>query len=106
MCRGFLGVLLSVLLAPALFDTGAATAQYFKQIEPTEKHIQGFMAAYDIFYLFLNETKVQAPDKSGFLQKNSKRNSFYFRNAILSILEKPNGTAVFSPVSRLVSSGW
>jgi hypothetical protein len=34
-----------------------------------------------IFYLFLNETKVQAPDKSGFLKKIHKRNSFYFRKA-------------------------
>jgi hypothetical protein len=46
-CRGFLGVLFSALLALALFDTGAAAAQEVKQIKLTEKHIQGFMAAYD-----------------------------------------------------------
>src|SRR6266550_6852188 len=45
--RGFLGGLFSALLALALFDTGAAAAQVLKQIKPTEKHIQGFMAAYD-----------------------------------------------------------
>jgi hypothetical protein len=45
--RGFLGGLLSALLALALFDTGAAAAQEVKQIKLTEKHIQGFMAAYD-----------------------------------------------------------
>jgi hypothetical protein len=43
--RGFLGVLFSALLALALFDPGAATAQEAKQIKLTEKHIQGFMAA-------------------------------------------------------------
>ena len=45
--RGFLGVLFSALLALALFDPGAATAQELKQVKLTEKHIQGFMAAYD-----------------------------------------------------------
>ena len=45
--RGFLGVLFSALLALALFDNGAATAQEVKQIKLTEKHIQGFMAAYE-----------------------------------------------------------
>ena len=43
--RGFLGALFSALLALALFDPGAATAQEAKQIKLTEKHIQGFMAA-------------------------------------------------------------
>jgi hypothetical protein len=43
--RGSLGVLFSALLALALFDPGAATAQEVKQIKLTEKHIQGFMAA-------------------------------------------------------------
>ena len=47
-CRGFLGALFSALLALALFDHGAATAQEaVKQIKLTEKHIQGFMAAYE-----------------------------------------------------------
>jgi hypothetical protein len=45
--RRFLGGLFSALLALALFDNGAATAQEVKQIKLTEKHIQGFMAAYD-----------------------------------------------------------
>ena len=50
---GFLGVLFSALLALALFDPGAATAQEVKQIKLTEKHIQGFMAAYkDIARLY------------------------------------------------------
>jgi hypothetical protein len=43
--RGLLGALFSALLALALFDPGAATAQEAKQIKLTEKHIQGFMAA-------------------------------------------------------------
>src|SRR5262249_756909 len=45
--RGFLGGLFSALLALALFDTGAAAPQQVKQIKLTDKHIQGFMAAYD-----------------------------------------------------------
>src|SRR5438552_17034616 len=47
ICRGFLGALFSALLALALFDPGAAIAQEVKQIKLTEKHIQGFMAAYE-----------------------------------------------------------
>ena len=49
--RGFLGTLFSALLALALFDHGAATAQQppqmeqVKQIKLTEKHIQGFIGA-------------------------------------------------------------
>jgi hypothetical protein len=45
--RGFLGLWFSALLALALFGPGAATAQEVKQIKLTEKHIQGFMAAYE-----------------------------------------------------------
>jgi hypothetical protein len=45
--RAFLGALFSALLALVLFDPGAATAQEAKQIKLTEKHIQGFMAAYE-----------------------------------------------------------
>ena len=45
--RGFLAVSFSVLLALALFDAGAATAQEGKQIKLTEKHIQSFMGAYN-----------------------------------------------------------
>jgi len=43
--RGFLGVLFSALLALALFDPDAVTAQEVKQIKLIEKHIQGLMAA-------------------------------------------------------------
>jgi hypothetical protein len=43
--RGFLGVLFSALLALALFNPSAATAQEVKQIKLTEKHIQGLMTA-------------------------------------------------------------
>jgi hypothetical protein len=45
--RGSLGLLFSALLALALFDPSAATAQEVKQIKLTDKHIQGFMAAYE-----------------------------------------------------------
>jgi hypothetical protein len=45
--RGSLGLLFSALLALALFDPGAAPAQEVKQIKLTDKHMQGFMAAYE-----------------------------------------------------------
>jgi len=58
--RGLLGALFSALLALALFDPGAATAQEAKQIKLTEKHIQGFMAASkDMGKLYQNAN----PDK-------------------------------------------
>jgi hypothetical protein len=44
---GFLGLWFSALLALALFVPDAATAQEVKQIKLTDKHIQGFMAAYE-----------------------------------------------------------
>jgi hypothetical protein len=44
--RDFLSALFSALLALALFDPSAATAQEGKQIKLTEKHIQSFMGAY------------------------------------------------------------
>jgi hypothetical protein len=40
-------MLFSALLPLALLDAGAAIAQEFKQVKLTEKHVQGFMAAYD-----------------------------------------------------------
>ena len=43
--REFQSVLFSALLAFALFDSEAASAQEVKQIKLTEKHIQGFLAA-------------------------------------------------------------
>jgi hypothetical protein len=43
--RGFLGALFSALLALALFDSGAATAQEVKQIKLTEKQIESLLAA-------------------------------------------------------------
>jgi len=42
--RGFQSALFSALLAFALFDSGAASAQETKQIKLTEKYILGFMA--------------------------------------------------------------
>jgi len=39
--------LFSALLAFALFDPGAVTAQEVKQIKLTEKHIQSFIAAHE-----------------------------------------------------------
>src|SRR5258708_8862 len=60
--RGFLGVLFSALLALALFDPGAATAQEVKQIKLTEKNIQGFMAAYDDIAKLYDGANADKPD--------------------------------------------
>jgi hypothetical protein len=45
--QGFLGLWFLALLALALFGLGAAPAQDVKQIKLIDKHIQGFMAAYE-----------------------------------------------------------
>ena len=45
--RAFQGLWFSALLALALFGPGATTAQEVKQVRLTDKHIQGFMAAYE-----------------------------------------------------------
>jgi hypothetical protein len=58
----FSGVLFSALLALALFDPGAATAQEVKQIKLTEKHIQGFMAASKEMARLYNGANPEKPD--------------------------------------------
>ena len=61
-CRGFLGALFSALLALAVFGPGAATAQEVKQIKLTEKHIQGFMAAYEDIAKVYDGAESDKPD--------------------------------------------
>src|SRR6266568_344954 len=60
--RGFLGGLFSALLALALFGPGAATAQEVKQIKLTDKHIQGFMAAYEDMAKLYESANSDKPD--------------------------------------------
>ena len=60
--RGFLGGLFSALLALALFGTGAAIAQEVKQIKLTEKHIQGFMAAFQDMAKLYDAADPDKPD--------------------------------------------
>jgi hypothetical protein len=60
--RGFLGALFSALLALALFDHGTATAQEVKQIKLTDKHIQGFMAAYEDIAKVYDGAESDKPD--------------------------------------------
>src|SRR5205809_5343790 len=77
--RGFLGVLFPALLALALFDTGSATAQEVKQIKLTDKHIQGFMAAYeDIARLYDGAESDKPEDPKVEAQANAvaKKNGF------------------------------
>jgi hypothetical protein len=60
--REFLGALLSALLALALFDPGAASAQECKQIKLTEKHIQNFMGAYNDMVKVYKSADPDKPD--------------------------------------------
>ena len=52
----------SALLALALFCPCAATAQEVKQIKLTEKHIQGFMAAYEDIAKVYDGAESDKPD--------------------------------------------
>ncbi|TMK18669.1 MAG: hypothetical protein E6G75_06945 [Alphaproteobacteria bacterium] len=75
--RGFLGVLFPALLALALFDTGSATAQEVKQIKLTDKHIQGFMAAYeDIAKLYDGANPEPDPRAEAQAAAVAKKNGF------------------------------
>jgi hypothetical protein len=77
-CGGFLGILFSALLALALFDPGAATAQEVKQIKLTEKQIQSFMAAYDDIAKVYESASPDKPDPKVEAQAASlaKKNGF------------------------------
>ena len=78
MRRGFLGALFSALLALALFDPGAATAQEVKQIKLTEKHIQGFMAADEDMAKLYDGANPDKPDPKVEAQAEAvaKKNGF------------------------------
>jgi hypothetical protein len=60
--RGFLGLWFSAFLALALFCPGAAPAQEVKQIKLTDKHIQGFMAAYEDIAKVYDGAESDKPD--------------------------------------------
>jgi len=60
--RGFLGALFFALLALGLFDPGAASAQEGKQIKLSDKHIQGFMAAYEDMAKLYESANQDKPD--------------------------------------------
>jgi hypothetical protein len=60
--HGFLGLLSSALLALALFDPCVATAQEVKQINLTEKQIQGFITAHKEIVQLYDGTTSDKPD--------------------------------------------
>jgi len=76
--RGFLGVLFSALLALALFDPSTATAQEGKQIKLTEKHVQGFLAAYKDMAKLYESANPDKPDPKVEAQAEAvaKKNGF------------------------------
>ena len=61
---GFLGALFSASLALALFGHGTASAQEVKQIKLTDKHIQGFMAAYEDIAKVYDGAESDKPDRT------------------------------------------
>src|SRR5437762_10030648 len=74
---GFSGALFSALLALALFDHGTATAQEVKQIKLTEKHIKGFMAAYeDMAKLYESANPEPDPKVEAQAEAVAKKNGF------------------------------
>jgi hypothetical protein len=74
---GFSGALFSALLALALFDHGAATAQEGKQIKLTEKHIQSFMGAYnDMVKLYESANPDNDPKVEAQAEAIAKKNGF------------------------------
>src|SRR6266516_4927081 len=75
--RDFLSALFSALLVLALFDHGAAIAQEAKQIKLTEKHIQGFMAAYgDMAKLYDGANPEPDPKVEAQAEAVAKKNGF------------------------------
>jgi hypothetical protein len=60
--RGVLSALFAALLALALFDPCAATAQEAKQIKLTEKHIQGVMTSYKDMAKLYEGANADKPD--------------------------------------------
>jgi hypothetical protein len=76
--RGSLGVLFSALLALALFDFSAATAQEVKQIRLTEKHIQNFITAHEEMAKLYDGGDLNKPDPKVDAQAEvvAKKNGF------------------------------
>src|SRR5262245_33699246 len=74
--RGCLGVLFSALLALAGFGQGAAPAQEVKQIKLTDKHIQGFMAAYEDIAKVYDGAESDKPDPKAEAQALAKKHGF------------------------------
>src|SRR5260370_7921449 len=75
--RRFLAVLLSTLLALALFYPGAATAQQVNQIKLNEKDIQGFMTAYEnMAKLYENANPEPDPKVEAQAEAVAKKNGF------------------------------
>ena len=74
--REFHGALFSALLAFALFDSEAASAQEVKQIKLTEKYIQGFIAASKNMASLNDDANPDQPDPKIETEAVAKRNGF------------------------------
>jgi hypothetical protein len=92
--RGCLSALFSALLAFALFDAGAASAQEVKQIKLTEKHIQGFMAASKDMASLYDGANPDKPDP----KLEARAEAVAKRNGFASLAEYDDATTNISMI--------
>src|SRR5438874_1065261 len=92
---GFSGALFSALLALALFDPGAATAQEGKEIKLTEKHIQSFMGAYNDMAKAFESAD---PDKPDDPKVEAQAEAIAKKNGFASLAEFDDVSASISAV--------
>jgi serine/threonine protein kinase HipA of HipAB toxin-antitoxin module len=92
--RGFLRALFLVLLALALFDSGAASAQEVKQIKLTEKHVQGFMAASKEMASLYDGANPDKPDP----KLEARAEAVAKRNGFASLAEYDHATTNISMI--------
>jgi serine/threonine protein kinase HipA of HipAB toxin-antitoxin module len=92
--RGFLRALFLVLLALALFDSGAASAQEVKQIKLTEKHVQGFMAASKDMASLYDGANPDKPDP----KLEARAEAVAKRNGFASLAEYDDATTNISMI--------
>ena len=76
--NGYAVMLFSAVVALALFDPGAATAQEVKQIKLTEKRIQGLLAASKDMAKLYDSANPDQPDPKLEVQAEAvaKKNGF------------------------------
>jgi hypothetical protein len=78
--RGFGGVAFSAVLAVGLFGPGPATAQELTQIKLTEKHMKGFLTAYQAMSKLSEGDNPDKPDPKVQAQLDATAKKHGFKN--------------------------